>query len=86
MSEVNQCFVDDCCLKATPVISARVVKILKGGWYSTTFHPDVRMDGHYSCEGMVYAKMFYGGMVLFSGGPRIPPQIEYCQYLANREA
>ena len=33
---------------------------------------DVRRGGHYTCEGMVYAIMFYGGMVLFSGGMASP--------------
>ena len=31
-------------------------------------------------RGMVYAKFFYGEMVLFSGGmvsPRVPPQLEF---------
>ena len=36
----------------------------------TIFYTDVRRDGHYrpTCKGMVYAKMFCGGMVLFFGG------------------
>ena len=27
----------------------------------TTFHAEIRKDGHYTCVGMVYAEMFYGG-------------------------
>ena len=36
----------------------------------TIFYADVRRDGHYrpTCKGVVYAKMFYGEMVLFFGG------------------
>ena len=45
-----------------------------GGWYNNA---DVRRDGHYTCKGMGYAKMFYGGMVLFSVGGGIPRQLEY---------
>ena len=37
-----------------------------------TFYADVRRDGHYrlltTCKGMLNAKMFYGGMVLFFEG------------------
>ena len=32
---------------------------------------DKGMDGHI-CKGMVHGKMFYGGMVLFSGGIASP--------------
>ena len=40
--------------------SARVVQTLvKNG---TTFHADVWREGRYTCMGIVYAKMFYGGM------------------------
>ena len=48
--------------------SSNVVKILMGDGRPTTFYADVRRDGHYrpTCKGMVYAKTFYGGMVLFS--------------------
>ena len=59
--------------------SARVEKISMGD--GTTFHADVRRDGHYTCKRIVNVKMFYGWMVLFSGGmasPQIPPQLEYC--------
>ena len=38
----------------------------------TTFQADFRRGGHFSGKGMVYAKMFYGGMVLFSGGMASP--------------
>ena len=31
----------------------------------TTFHADVRRDDHCTCKGIVHAKMFCGGMVLF---------------------
>ena len=58
------------------VSSARVVKTLGGD--GTTFHADVRRDGHYTCSGMVYAKMFYGGDGVLFRGDSIPPQIEYC--------
>ena len=50
--------------------SARVVKYLWGD--GTTFHADVKRDGHCTCKGIVYADMFYGGMVLFSGGMPSP--------------
>ena len=49
-------------------LSARVVKTLMGECRPTTFHAHVRSDGYYTCMGMVYAKMFYGGMAT----PRIP--------------
>ena len=45
--------------------SSRFAKTLMGG--GTTFHPVVKRDGHYTCKGMVYTKMLYGGMMLFSG-------------------
>ena len=45
------------------VISARVVKHLWGD--GTTSHADIRRDDHCTCMGMVYAKMFCEGMVLF---------------------
>ena len=32
------------------------------------FAPKYCRPGHYTCKGLVYAKMFYGEMVLFSGG------------------
>ena len=38
----------------------------------TTSHADVRRNGHYTCKGMVYAKMFYERMVLSSGGMASP--------------
>ena len=43
----------------TIIGSARVVKTLMGD--GTTFHAHVKRDGHYSCKGMVYAKMFNWG-------------------------
>ena len=53
------------------MISARVEKTLMGDGRptGTSFHADVRRDGHYrpTCKGMVYAKMIYGRMVLFGG-------------------
>ena len=55
----------------TIIGSARVVKTLMGV-KATTFHADLKRDGYYSCKGTVYAKMFYGGMVLFSGGMASP--------------
>ena len=51
-----------------------------GGWYNflrrhkegwSLVILDKGMDGH-TCKGMVHAKMFYGGMVLFSGGIASP--------------
>ena len=41
--------------------SARVVKTPMG--YGTPFHADVRRDRYYTCQGVVYAKIFYWGMV-----------------------
>ena len=52
------------------IASAQVVKILMGD--GTLFHADVRRDGHYTCKGMVYAKMFYGDGVVFR---EHPPQL-----------
>ena len=45
-----------------------------GNGRPTTFYADVRRDGHYrpTCKGMVYAKMFYGGIVLLFGGTASP--------------
>ena len=40
--------------------------------HTPLFHADVRRDDHYTCKGMVYAKMFYGEMVLFFGGMASP--------------
>ena len=68
----------------TPPFSARVVKTLKGD--GTTFHAEVKRDGHYTCKGMVYAKMFNGrdGVVLRGDGiPCIPPQLEHCRHSSD---
>ena len=43
-----------------------------GGGGDTTFHAGVRRDGHYTCKGLVYAKIFYGEMVLFFRGMASP--------------
>ena len=56
----------------TIIGSARVVKTLMGGGRATTFHADLKRDGHYSCKGMVYAKMFYGGDGVVFRGDGIP--------------
>ena len=50
-----------------------VLESLKHLWGDgATFHADVSRDGHYTCKGMVYTKIFSGGMVLFSGGMASP--------------
>ena len=55
--------------------SARVVKSLMGD--GTTFHADVKTDGHYTCKGMVHAKMFNRGDGVVFRGDGIPPQLDY---------
>ena len=47
-------------------------KTLWGGWCNFSRKRRLSRDGHYTCKGMVYAKIFYGGMVLFSRGMAPP--------------
>ena len=65
--------------------SAGVVKTRMGGWWHGAIFSRRRKGGMVIIyREMAYAKMFYGGMVLFSGetpSPRIPPQLEYWSYL-----
>ena len=59
-------------------IIVRIVKTLMGD--GASFSCIRKGELVISYRGMVFAKMFYGEMVLFSGGmasPRIPPQLEY---------
>ena len=50
-----------------------MLELLKHLWGDdTTFYADERKDGDYTCKKMVYAKMFYDGVVLFYGGMASP--------------